>query len=102
MKEFIKYVFYYEKARYYYGGALMFPVRITQKFWDEMQERKRYYTEQKTNRVDTTYDSETADLGSRPITPDWIVELRGNALFISSIIGWPIILGYILSQIFKQ
>lgn len=105
LKEFFKYILYFEKPRFYSGATTRYVIRITQKFWDEMKERKKWYEEQ--NKVggfpfvDTTYGSETADLGKRPVVPDWIVNFRSTVFSMQGLLGWCLIVGYILSRLFK-
>jgi len=103
--KFLKYFFYFEKTRYYSGGALRQPVKITQKFSDEMKERKERFDKQSKdgwNRGgDTNYGSQTADLGNRPLVPDYIVEIRGNILFITGLLGWSFVIAIIIKEIFK-
>lgn len=104
MKEFFKYIFRFEKARYYSGGALRGSVRITQKFWDEMKERKEFFDNNKDRGFpisDTTYGSQTADLGERPKVPDRIVELRENIFWCQGVLGWCLIVALILSRLLK-
>lgn len=107
MKQILKLLFFYEKPRYYHGGAWRFPQRITQKFWDEMQERKKYYDDWNNNnptwpKTDTSTGSQAANLGERPLTPDWILKVRANIINASGIIGWSLILGYLFYYFFLR
>lgn len=85
-------MFIYEKERYYYLGALKFPVRITQEFWDEMWAIKKSYQHQQGRfvRVDTTFgtndDSFVEIIGDRPVVPTWIKDLRMYIVFFISLI----------------
>jgi len=99
IKEFLKYLFVFEKTKFYSGGALRNPIPITQQFWDEMKERKEYYTTgdgTKERGVDTNYGSVDADMGNRPVVPDWIINMRRSWLLMSAVIGWPIIIAYLI------
>ncbi|MEP6595896.1 MAG: hypothetical protein ABJA71_08105 [Ginsengibacter sp.] len=85
------------------GGSFRLPVPITQKFWDEVTERRKQTKEQNENSewaiVDTSYGSD--DIGERPKMPDWLINIFEFIFVSSGILGWAIILGFMVSKFIK-
>lgn len=97
--------------RYWTRGAFNRPVRITQKFWDELAEIRRCHDEVKEEkgkdgfmRVDTTFGTNGDDfweaLGPRPKYPQWMVDYVEPGLLALGVVGWAAIIGYIISEFF--
>lgn len=101
--------------RYWTRGAFKFPVRITQKFWDELVERRKWFDGQSNDekegervfcRVDTSSGTGGDDfwevLGPRPKYPQWMVDYVEPVFMSLGLLGWCLILGFILSEIIKK
>lgn len=94
IRQFIKYFFMFEKVRYYSGGALRGPVPITQKFWDELTERRRCIKEDPYHRGgDMNYGND--DLGQRPKTPDWVFHAKREVRFWFGIVSFIVMVAII-------
>lgn len=80
-------------ARYYTGGSFKYPVRITQKFWDQVTERREHIKDHNSSNikwpiVDTTIGND--DIGECPTYPQFMVDyvepiLVAISLFIGMI-----------------
>ncbi len=100
------FLFFYEKDRYYSGGALRYPVKITQAFWDELHETKMEYEEKGNTdgrqflRIDSNLGTGSDDfeekIGKRPIVPDKIREIRETIFFLQFIICTGIIIAFLI------
>jgi hypothetical protein len=102
--------------RYWTRGSFKYPVRITQKFWDELAQIRRSYEEvDRENiakgreryllKIDTAFGTSGDDfweaLGPRPKYPQWMVDYVEPLLAAIGILGWAVILGFILSELIK-